>query len=205
MANNLAIKLPAFRHDAAEVWFAQADGQFAIKAVTVSKTKFYHAVAVLPQGVAAQILNLILSVSRSCSPSFRTCSPSDGFTASKLCHGVCHHLLTNPGPPVYAKPQRLDPEKLAAAKSEFSAMEKAGIIKHSSSPWSSRLHMMNKKEKGWRPCGDYRRLSNVTVPNRYPLPNIADFTLRIAGSTVFSRLDLQKRYYQIPMASEDVP
>ena len=59
MANNVAIKLPAFRHDAAEVWFAQADGQFAIKAVTVSKTKFYHAVAVLPQGVAAQILNLI--------------------------------------------------------------------------------------------------------------------------------------------------
>ena len=53
---------------------------------------------------------------------------SDGFTASKPCHGVCHHLLTKPGPPVYAKPQRLDPESLSAAKEEFSAMEKAGII-----------------------------------------------------------------------------
>ena len=58
---------------------------------------------------------------------------------------------------------------------------------------------------GWRPCGDYRRLNNVTVPNRYPLPNIADFTSCIAGSTIFSRLDLHKGYYQIPMASEDIP
>ena len=39
---------------------------------------------------------------------------------------------------------------------------------------------------------------------QYPLPIIADFTAQIAGSTVFSRLDLQKGYYQIPMASEDI-
>ena len=38
----------------------------------------------------------------------------------------------------------------------------------------------------------------------YPLPNIADFTSCIAGSTVFLRLDLQKGYYQIPMASEAI-
>ena len=40
----------------------------------------------------------------------------DGFTASKPCHGVTHHLLTKPGPPVFAKVQRLDPEKLASTK-----------------------------------------------------------------------------------------
>ena len=34
---------------------------------------------------------------------------------------------------------------------------------------------------------------------------VADFTSCIAGSTVFARLDLQKGYYQIPMASKDVP
>ena len=37
---------------------------------------------------------------------------SDGFTASKPRHGVTHHLLTQPGPPVFAKARRLDPEKL---------------------------------------------------------------------------------------------
>ena len=64
--------------------------------------------------------------------------------------------------------------------------------------------MVRKKEGGWRSCGDYRRLNNVTIPDCYPLPNIADFTSRISGSIVFSKLDLQKGYYPVPMASEDI-
>ena len=63
VAANVALKLPVFWPEAAEVWFAQADAQFAIKSITVSKTKFYHAVASLPQDVTAQILDLI------CAPS----------------------------------------------------------------------------------------------------------------------------------------
>ena len=56
------MKLPVFWPDADKVWFAQADAQFVIRSVTVSKTKFYHSVAVLPQEVASQILNLIQAV-----------------------------------------------------------------------------------------------------------------------------------------------
>ena len=65
--------------------------------------------------------------------------------------------------------------------------------------------MVKKKDGGWRPFGNYRRLNNVIITDRYPLPHIADFTSKIAGSTVFSRLDLLKGYYQIPMASEEIP
>ena len=59
LATHVLMKLPVFWPDAAEVWFAQADTQFAIRSVTVSKTKFYHMVAVLPQEVAWQMLDLI--------------------------------------------------------------------------------------------------------------------------------------------------
>ena len=59
LAANVSMKLPVFWPDAAEVWFAQADAQFAIRNVTVSKKKFYNSVAVLPQEVALQILDLI--------------------------------------------------------------------------------------------------------------------------------------------------
>ena len=65
--------------------------------------------------------------------------------------------------------------------------------------------MGKKKDRGLRLCGDYKRLNNFTVPDWYPLPHIADFTSLIAATTVFSRLELQKGYYQITMASEDVP
>ena len=51
--SNVSMKLPAFWLDAAEVWLAQADSQFAIRNIMVSKTKFYHLVAVLPQKVVS--------------------------------------------------------------------------------------------------------------------------------------------------------
>ena len=83
-------------------------------------------------------------------------------------------------------------------------MEKAGIIHSSTSPWSSLLQTFKKKDGGWRPCGDYRRLNTVTVSGQYPLPNIVDFTSRISGSTIFSKLNLQESYYQVPVAPESV-
>ena len=110
---------------------------------------------------------------------------SDGFLASTPKHGVIHDLPTAPGPPVYAKACRLDPEKLASAKVEFLKMEKAGIFRCSSSPWSSPLHMVPKPVSTWRPCGHFRCLNTATIPNRYPLPTVADFSARIAGSKFF--------------------
>ena len=65
-ANNGAMKLLAFWPDLAEVWFTQADTQFVIKAVTVSKTKFYQAVAFLPQEVAVQLCQPDLFLLRIC-------------------------------------------------------------------------------------------------------------------------------------------
>ena len=56
---NVSMKLPVFWPDAAKVWFAQADAQFGIRSVNVSKTKFYQTVAVLSQEVVSQILDLI--------------------------------------------------------------------------------------------------------------------------------------------------
>ena len=50
VANNVALKMPAFWPDATEVWFAQADPQFAIKAVTVSKDQFLPHSSSSPSG-----------------------------------------------------------------------------------------------------------------------------------------------------------
>ena len=55
----MTMKLPAFWPDTTEVWFTQADTQLTILNISVSKAKFYHAVTVLPQKIASQILDLI--------------------------------------------------------------------------------------------------------------------------------------------------
>ena len=126
------------------------------------------------------------------------------FKTKKTQHSTQHHIVTS-GPPVFAKARRLDVGKLEVAKAEFASMEEAGIIRRSSSSWSSPFHMVLKTDGTWRTCGDYRRLNNVTKPDRYPVPNVQDLSSRLAGCTVFSKLDLEKGYYQAPMLPEDVP
>jgi hypothetical protein len=47
-------------------------------------------------------------------------------------------------------------------------------------------------------------LNAVTIPDRYPLPNMPSLNDRMAGCTVFSKIDLVKAYHQIPIAEEDI-
>jgi Reverse transcriptase (RNA-dependent DNA polymerase) len=100
--------------------------------------------------------------------------------------------------------RRLDPQRLPAAKAEFQKMLDTGVVRRSSSCWSSPLHMVRKKDGSWRPCGDFRCLNICTTDDKYPLPNMGDLSSRLDGCTVFSKLDLQKGYFQVPVAAGDV-
>ena len=126
--------------------------------------------------------------------------PNPGAAAK---HGVYHHIKTT-GPPVYSKFRRLSPDKLRAAKQAFAEMERMGVCTKASSPWASPLHMTKKSDGTWRPCGDYRRLNLVTEPDHYPMPNITDLTSNIGDARIFSKLDLLKGYFQVPVYPDDV-
>ena len=119
-------------------------------------------------------------------------------------HGV-ECFINTTGPPITTSPRRLTPEKLKVAKSYFEVMCAAGICRRSDSPWSSGLHMVPKKDGTVRPCGDYRRLNGRTSGDSYPIPHLHDFTASLAGSKIFSKVDLVKGYHQIPVRAEDVP
>ena len=127
-----------------------------------------------------------------------------GVTKAPAKHPVRYYIKTT-GPPVCARFRRLAPDWLAAAKRCFQDMEKQGLCQKASSPWASPLHMVVKKNGTIRPCGDYRRLNNITEADHNPLPNIADVTSFLHWATIFSKLDLMKGYFQVPMHPEDIP
>jgi len=111
-------------------------------------------------------------------------------------HCVEHHILTE-SKPIFCSPRRLSPEKLKFAKAEFVYLVEQGICRSSSSTWVSPLHMVPKLDNSWRLCGDYRSLNTITIPNRYLLPHIQDFTVGLRGMNIFSKIDLVKAYYQV--------
>lgn len=63
---------------------------------------------------------------------------------------------------------------------------------------------MKKKDGSWRFTVDYRKLNQITVPISQPLPRIEDVfdALGESKARIFSTLDLNLAYFQIPLDPE---
>ena len=57
---------------------------------------------------------------------------------------------------------------------EFAETESQGIIRHSKSSWTSPLHMVEKSDVTWWPCGNYSQLNLVTKRDMYRPPHMED-------------------------------
>ena len=107
--------------------------------------------------------------------------------------------------PISKAPYRLTPAELKELKTQLEELIKLGFIRPSHSPWGAPVLFVKKKDGTMRLCIDYRELNKVTVKNKYPLPRIDDLFDQLAGTAVYSKIDLRSGYHQLKVREEDVP
>jgi hypothetical protein len=114
-----------------------------------------------------------------------------------------HHIHTGDAHPLHQSPYRVSPAENEIIQKEVQQMLENKQIRPSSSPWSSPVVLVKKKDGSIRFCIDYRKLNSVTHRDTYPLPRV-DETLDLLGNAqIFSKIDLASGYWQIEVDEKD--
>jgi hypothetical protein len=92
---------------------------------------------------------------------------------------------------------RMPPNELVELKTQLQDLLEKGFIRPSSSPWGCPAIFIKKKDQTLRMCVDYRPLNEVTIKNKYPLPQIDILFDQLTRAWVFSKIDLRSGYHQI--------
>lgn len=113
-------------------------------------------------------------------------------------------VLTHGAAPVNSRPYRHTALQKNIIEYQVGELLQQGFIRPSSSPFSSPVVLVKKKDGTWRMCVDYRRLNKLTVKDKYPIPLIEELLEELHGASVFSKIDLRAGYHQIRMRPEDI-
>ena len=108
--------------------------------------------------------------------------------AAELC------IRTGESGPVRSHPYRIPPRWSNEVRRQMDQLLELGIIRPSTSPWSSSVVLASKKDGGVRPCIDFRAVNAVTEPDPYQMPLIEEILDSLASARFISKIDLTKGF-----------
>lgn len=131
----------------------------------------------------------------------------EGENLSSVCK-YQHKIPTINDIPVYSRTYRFPEVHKDEVEKQVSEMLESGIITKSCSPYNAPIWVVPKKidnsgEQKWRVVIDYRKLNDVTIEDKFPIPNMDDLFLKLGNSQYFSTIDLAKGFHQIPISVVD--
>ncbi len=92
-------------------------------------------------------------------------------------------------------------------RDELCRMEELGVITKVTTPtnWCAGMVVVPKKSGDVRICVDFRPLNESVVRETHPLPTVEETLAQLAGALVFSKLDANSGFWQIPLDEQSRP
>jgi hypothetical protein len=113
----------------------------------------------------------------------------------------CDIKLTS-SDPIRSKPYPIPQAYQENINQEIQDMLSLGIIERCESPYAHPIVMVRKKDGSNRFCIDFRKLNKITVFDPEPMPNPDQLFSKLSSSKYFSKIDLTKGYWQIPLSEQ---
>ena len=84
---------------------------------------------------------------------------------------------------------------------ELTRMVSSGVISRVEQPsqWCADMVVVPKKSDAVRICVDFRHLNESVLRETHPLPKVDNTLAQLTGATVFSKIDANSGYWQIPL------
>eukprot|EP00731_Ephydatia_muelleri_P036384 Em0245g3a len=114
-------------------------------------------------------------------------------------------LKPNPKPYSLSTPRNIPLPLRDKVKEELERMTKLGVISKVETPteWCAGMVVVPKKSSGSiRICVDLRPLNENVMREKFPLPKVDEILAQLAGARVFSKLDANMGFWQIPLSPE---
>jgi hypothetical protein len=78
-----------------------------------------------------------------------------------------------------------------------------GVIAPATSEWISPIVLVPKSDGSLRFCVNYRQLNAITIPDTFPLPRMDECIDSLGDAALFTTLDFNSGYWQIPVHPRD--
>ncbi|CAB1100714.1 unnamed protein product [Ectocarpus sp. CCAP 1310/34] len=107
-------------------------------------------------------------------------------------------LTVPPGSaPVTSRPYRVNPPVAKIVDAILDQYLAAGLIQHSTSPYSSPLVVIPKKSGGVRITVNYRKLNKLCALSQLPIPRVDDTLDKLLKGRIYSLFDIKSSFHQI--------
>ena len=111
---------------------------------------------------------------------------------------------TGDHPPICQGPYNTPHALRDSVNKELEWLREKGYIRESTSGWSSPMVTVRKPDGTARLCIDFKAINAITAPVPFYMPRVEEVLEGIGKSSVISKIDLTKGYYQVPMHPDDI-